>query len=218
MPGKHVRFASTNTEYPLRPSVTRSTSLPSSGTSYTSRTSHGVRPGTRFPVVNPAPAPEPIQIHNLLAYSHRPALTWDVTLPPSTLTSRYDSLPKRALFESAFNPTVASIKLTSPLLPWSIPIVASHGYILTVSDVLESIHLSLRTHITKEEYHSIPSHKDRARVNESYERRFRSIRDSRAATKERDGGVRRVDFLRGITRFKGLSPTHRPDVWIVHLE
>ncbi|KAK7041510.1 hypothetical protein VNI00_009380 [Paramarasmius palmivorus] len=214
MPGKHVRFARTRTEYPApRVPYGASSSAPSSRGPITPPYHSGPLPGYAVPK-----QPRPAHIHNLLSYSGRPSLNYDVSLPMSTVTTRYSSLSTAALNESAFDPPNASVKLISSLIPWSIHVNASNGYFVTVADVLNAIYRTLRTNITQGEYNSLSSRTDRQQVNDAYESRYRRIRDYQASVEEKRGGVKRVDFLRRRTRFLGLSPSNSSTTWVLHLD
>ncbi|ESK94363.1 hypothetical protein Moror_8173 [Moniliophthora roreri MCA 2997] len=214
MPTKHVRFSKYRTEYP--PRVVTNSSSPSS-------------PSSRGPITppsypNPLPMydyqmkqPQQSHIHHLLVYSSRPSLNYDVSLPVSTVTTRHSSLSTTVFNEPALDPPVASLKLITTLIPWSIHVNASNGYFVTVADVLNAIYRSLRTNITPREYSMLPSRSDTQQVNEAYEYRYRRVRDYRASVEEKQGGVKRVDFLRRRTRFMGLSPSKNSTSFVLNL-
>ncbi|EEB90129.1 hypothetical protein MPER_11706 [Moniliophthora perniciosa FA553] len=163
--------------------------------------------------------PQQSHIHRLLLYSSRPSLNYDVSLPVSTMTTCHRSLPATILNESALNPPVASsLKLTTSLIPWSIHVNPSNGYLVTVADVLNAIYHSLRTNITQAEYSMLPSRSDVKQVNDAYEYRYRRVHDYRASIEEKRRGIKRVDFLRRRTRFMGLTPSDNPGSLILNLE
>lgn len=225
---KRVRFSKKRTEYtiPANPSPSySSSSLPSSNGPVTPPSYQVPLPGHYAPAsYAPPPKAKPIvqtpRAHSLLAYSgsHHPPLNFDVTLPISALTARYRPLPTPLLSEPAISPAVPSLVIATHLLPWSITIYSSNGYYVTVRDVLEGIYRALRKNVTHNEYHSIPSHKEQLRVNEAYERRYSRIRDHYASREEKQGGVKRVDFLRGRTRFMGIAPSSRAGIWELRLD
>ncbi|KAF9255130.1 hypothetical protein L218DRAFT_366393 [Marasmius fiardii PR-910] len=222
---KRVRFSKTKTEYTIptkRFSTHSSSSLPSSNGPVTP-------PSYQVSLSSPAlysPKPKPKlamrdpRAHSLLAYSgsHHPLLNFDVTLPISAMTARYHPLPSSLLSESALSPAVPSLVLTTHHLPWSITIYPSNLNYVTVRDVLEGIYRVLRKNVSHNEYGWITSHKEQSRVNEAYERRYSRIRDYSASREEKQGGVRRVDFLRGRTRFMGITPTSRANTWELRLD
>ncbi|KAG7094569.1 hypothetical protein E1B28_005397 [Marasmius oreades] len=222
---KRVRFSKTRTEYTIlanAPPSYASSSLPSSNGPVTPPSYQVPLPGHSHYSYPPKskPVKQPPHAHSLLAHcgSHQPQLNFDVTLPISSMTARYRPLPTPLLSEPAITPVVPSLVLTTHLLPWSITIYASNGYYVTVRDVLEGIYRALRKNVTHKEYNSIPSHPDRARVNEAYERRYSRVRDYYASREEKQGGVKRVDFLRGRTRFMGISPSGRANIWELRLD
>ncbi|KAJ8081442.1 hypothetical protein AAF712_012259 [Marasmius tenuissimus] len=223
MPGtplKRVRFAREKIEYPIPPNSSRSrasSSLPSSDGPRTPPSYHGALPSFAPHSYHqpPKPAVQPVRAHNLIGYSHQPALNFDVTLPISTLTSRYQSLSSLLLAEPAVTPALSSLVLTTHHLPWSITIFPSNGYYVTVRDMLDAIYHALRKNVSQHEYQSC---RDKLRVNEAYQRRYSRIRDYHASRQEKASGVKRVDFLCGKTRFMGISPTSRRDVWELRLD
>ncbi|KAF5378735.1 hypothetical protein D9615_006872 [Tricholomella constricta] len=224
MPGKHVRFSRVATVHsPPTPSLSFSNvSSASSAAPLTPPSYIGSLPGpspyvVSFPTGSQTTSMKPVRIHALLQSSSSPALDFDLTLPPSTITSRHQGISLRALSEPATNPPVSVITIIVPHLPWSITVRPSHGTHVTVSDVLEEIYRKLRTNISSQEFHALPSEKDRQRVTAAYEQRYRRIRSSREYEDEKRRGVRRVDFLMRHTRFMGLSSTSRgPDVWVLN--
>jgi len=170
-----------------------------------------------FPTNSQATYMTPVRMHALLQSSSSPALNFDVTQPPSTITSHHKGISLRALSEPATKPPLTAITIVVPHLPWSITVHPSHGTYVTVTDVLEGIYRKLRTNISAQEFHALPSEKDMRRVTVAYEQRYRRVRGSREYEDEKRSGVRRVDFLMGHTRFMGLSSTSSgPDVWFLN--
>lgn len=111
------------------------------------------------------------------------------------------------------------MKIVSPHLPWTIIAVAAPGNqaFVTVGDVLDAIYHALRTSITSEEFHMLPTERDRRRASSAYEERYRRIHTVREYEDEKRRGVRRVDFLMGHTRFMGLSlRSAGTDAWIMN--
>ncbi|KAK1217316.1 hypothetical protein PQX77_020056 [Marasmius sp. AFHP31] len=218
---KRVRFAREKIEYPIPPNSSRSrasSSNPSTDGPRTPPSYHGALPSFAphsYHTPPPKPAVEPVRAHNLISYSHHPALNFDVTLPISMLTSRYQSLSSLLLAEPVVTPALSKLVLTTQYLPWSITIYPSNRYYVTVRDMLDAIYHALRKNISQQEYQSC---RDKLRVNEAYQRRYSRIRDYHASRDEKAGGVKRVDFLCGKTRFMGISPTSRHDVWELRLD
>jgi len=231
MPGRHVRFASSNVYHspPAQvPSLTYSPSSLSSPGPFTPPSIPVVLPGpspyafSLPPSRHPQPKiPGPIHMHSLLGLSYPPPINYDLTLPPSTVSTHHHSLSKRSLSEPATNPPLPSLTVVTPHLPRgrTILVTASrNGAFVTVSDVLDAIYHALRANVSSADYYSLPSQKDMQRVTLAYEARCKRIRDSRAYAEEKRQGAKRVDFLMGLTKFMGLSRTSSgPDVWLLNI-
>ncbi|KAF8069275.1 hypothetical protein FPV67DRAFT_1116715 [Lyophyllum atratum] len=224
MPGKHVRFSKKNVLHsPPTPALSFSSFSPaSSGAPLTPPSYSGGLPGpspyvVSFPKSGQASYMSTVRMHALLQSSSSPALNFDLTQHPSTITSHHQGISQRALSEPATKPPLASLTLLIPHLPWTVTVHASYGPYVTVTDVLEGIYRKLRANISSHEFNSLPSEKDRRRVTSAYEQRYRRIRGSRDYEDEKRQGVRRVDFLMGHTRFMGLSSSSSgPEVWILN--
>jgi hypothetical protein len=91
-------------------------------------------------------------------------------------------------------------------LPWTIRVHASGpcGFV-TLNDVLVQMYHTLRKHLSASEYNLLASSRDKERAGEAYRRRYRRFRDDRAYNDEKQGGMRRVDFLMDSTKFAGLT-------------
>ncbi|KIK54935.1 hypothetical protein GYMLUDRAFT_129337, partial [Collybiopsis luxurians FD-317 M1] len=161
--------------------------------------------------------PIPTRVHNLLAYSHRPAINYDVRYPPSTITTTYSGLSTTTFAEPAIYPPVSSLTIQIPHHTWPISVHASfNGQYVTVNDVFSAIYHSLRNNVSSTDYHAIPSRKDAEKVRMAYETRYRRLRDRYAYESEKRQGLKRVDFLVGHTRFIGLTvSSHNPGVWVL---
>ncbi|KDR69401.1 hypothetical protein GALMADRAFT_255890 [Galerina marginata CBS 339.88] len=156
-----------------------------------------------------------IQPHPYLDMS---ALTWDVMDHQSTATRHHHSLPSQAWREPATNPPVGFLSITSPYLPWTIKVLPSKGSFVTFEDVLSSIYRTLRTNISSSEFNLFPSSNDQRRATRAYEQRYRRQRSARIYDEEKRGGMKRVDFLMGHTRFLGISNVgRRPDEWQLNI-
>ncbi|KAF5335245.1 hypothetical protein D9758_017384 [Tetrapyrgos nigripes] len=215
MPGRHVRFASAPTFYPS----SSSTSTPSPGEYH-----HHLPRYTTTGYSNHSPHPTSTyssrtsRIHSLLAYSNHPTLHFDVSLPLNAITFSSSRLSTRSLAESAIEPPVSSMTLSIPHVTWPVTVTPSSNRVfITVADVLNAVYHTLRNPVTPEEYRAIRSSSDLKRVNAAYERRHGRIRDDYAAYRERQGGVRRVDFLAGHTRFLGVSSTGTGRSWVFNV-
>ncbi|GLB42507.1 hypothetical protein LshimejAT787_1105220 [Lyophyllum shimeji] len=170
-----------------------------------------------FPTNAPTTYATPVRMHVLLQASGSPALTFDLTQHPSTITSHHKGISLRALSEPATKPPLSVITIVVAHLPWSIIVHPSNGTYVTIADVLEGLYRKLRTNISAQEFHALPTEKDMRRVTAAYEQRYRRLRGSRECEDEKRRGVRRVDFLMGHTRFMGLSSTSSGrDVWFLN--
>ncbi|KAL0059114.1 hypothetical protein AAF712_014185 [Marasmius tenuissimus] len=217
---RRIRSYAERIEYPIPPNSSQSrasSSLPSSDGLRAPPSHHGALPSFAPHSYHqpPEPAVQPVQAHNLVGYSRHPALNFDVTLPISMLTSRYQSLSSLLLAEPAVTPALSSLVLITHHLPWSITTFPSNGHYVTVRDMLDAIYHALRKNVSQQEYQSC---RDKLRVNEAYQRRYSRIRDYHASRDEKAGGVKRVDFLCGKTRFMGISPTSRQNIWGLRLD
>lgn len=87
---------------------------------------------------------------------------------------------------------------------------------MTLGDVLERIYGDLRQNISQREWESLRS-SEQAKTKETYEKRYRRYRSQSMYLQEKAGGVKRVDFLLGKTKFLGLSRvSKRGDVWAMN--
>ncbi|KAF8949842.1 hypothetical protein BDZ97DRAFT_1614825, partial [Flammula alnicola] len=89
-------------------------------------------------------------------------------------------------------------------LPWAIKIYASCSTYITLEGVFQAIYRSLRTNVTRLEIDSISENEQR-QATSVYEHRYRRRGCRRAYDEERHGGMKRVDFLMGRSRFLGIS-------------
>ncbi|KAF9070178.1 hypothetical protein BDP27DRAFT_1324447 [Rhodocollybia butyracea] len=225
MPAKHVRFASVSTAYPAGvPSLSHSvSSVPSSSGPHTPPFYTSKLPASHHGYSRPKHTrsqsyPIPIRVHNLLAYSHHPPINYDVSLSTSTITTSYRAISTNSFSEPAVYPPVSSLVIQISHLAWPISVQASfNGQYVTVNDVFSAVHRSLRTNATSSEYRAIPSKKDAEKVRMAYEMRYRRLRERHAYEAEKQQGMKRVDFLKGHTRFMGLSTSSHTGVWVLHL-
>jgi hypothetical protein len=229
MPVKQVRFSGADVLYspePATPSPSFSdSSLPSSSGPVTPPSPYGYNLPHPYPSYPPFYKPfrtEPpvmsLRINRMLEVSQHPEILWDISRTPASATTlRRLVFSAQAFSEPATVPPVPHLTITSPHLPWSIPVMASRGYV-SISDVLATLYQSLRINITDRDYHSLPSHSAQRRVRTAYEDRYRRIRDPRDYAEEKRNGVKRIDFLMGHTRFMGLTSSRSvPNVWELHV-
>jgi hypothetical protein len=152
----------------------------------------------------------PPKIHWLL--SPEIGIQYDLTRHPECAVKRDRyRLTNRELSEPATYPAVPFLQISSPYLQWRISVSGRTG-VVTIGDVLDAIYTSLRKNIIREDYKYL-SDNAQLRVKAAYERRFRSLLDQRSYERERQSGVKRVDFLMDRNRFRGLIMTSAPGVW-----
>jgi hypothetical protein len=135
------------------------------------------------------------------------------------MSRNHHSVSSRTLREPATNPPLPFLSITSQHLPWSIKVYASsNNSFVTVEDVLSSIYRSLRTNLTSSEFNMFRSPHDQRRATRAYEERYRRHRSVRIYEEEKRGGMKRVDFLMGHTRFLGISNSgRRLEEWQLHV-
>lgn len=223
---KQVRFSRTTTVHAPQTPPTPTLSLGSSP-----RSSSGpLTPPSPFSMGLPGPTPYTVpynvkasssssivHLHSLLQFSHSPILNWDLTLPPSTISTHRRGLSRQTLAEPATSPPLAKMAFRSPHLPWTIKAVASRDVFVSVGDVIDAIYGTLRVNVLPQEFHSLANPRDARRVTSAYEDRYRRIPPSKQHDVEKRGGVKRVDFLMGHNIFTGFSSTTRgPDVWALN--
>ena len=213
---KHVRFDKDNIFYSPKstpsPTLTDS-SLPSSGESA----------GPHTPPQNNFALPDgPVAIHPLLAYHpHFPPIVYEVFSPPHTLAPSMHasplSLPAAVLEESATQPGMHTMTLLIEQFPWRLVIPPTKHYV-SVRDLIEALYCFLRHPVLQSEYNTLPTQALKDEVSLAFHSRCGRAPSKEAAEEQYQKGVKRVDFLRGRTRFMGLSSTKvGPDVWILNL-
>ncbi|KAJ7744836.1 hypothetical protein B0H14DRAFT_2406808 [Mycena olivaceomarginata] len=157
-------------------------------------------------------------VHALLAFSSAPLLNYDISLHPSSISSHYNGLTFFGFMDSAVYPPLRSLSLTTPHLPWSIVVPACDGRHVTVNDVLHAVYSALRANITSVEFNALGTQKLMRRASAACQRRCERLRGRRGYAEEKQGGIKRVDFLMGFTKFQGISSTSRSgDVWQLHI-
>ncbi|KAJ7442593.1 hypothetical protein B0H11DRAFT_1658476, partial [Mycena galericulata] len=114
------------------------------------------------------------------------------------------------MLEPAVSPPQVSLSIGTPHLPWSITVPAYNRRYVSVSDVLATLYRALRTNVTAAEFNALGTQKRMRRVTAAYEHRYMRLEGHHGYTEEKVQGVKRVDFLTGFTRFRGLSPTSAP--------
>ncbi|KAK6995845.1 hypothetical protein R3P38DRAFT_110791 [Favolaschia claudopus] len=175
-------------------------------------------------VTTTMPPPRPLSggVNDLISLpdSGIPYLLYDLSLPPSTISTTLHKIPSSRLREPAIYPPRLSITLVHPNLPWSFTILARPGSAYTyvsIADIFAFLYAALRINATANEFVGLPTDELMRRVAMAYRRRYERLwrRDSAAdAQQEQAEGLKRVDFLLGATRFLGIAPiSGRADVW-----
>ncbi|KAF5356876.1 hypothetical protein D9756_006854 [Leucocoprinus leucothites] len=230
MPGKHVRFARNNTVHtfapptlPPPPHLTHDSHSPASTNSLLTPPDHP----TPLPSVNPHNKHLPPQVrrshstyhssspqlHPLLEELRNPELLYDVRLPPTKIGSKRRVITPEEFSDPATSPRTSSMTIIHKYLPWSIHVnptgySRSRGmHYVTVWDVLNAIHFSLRAKISQRDYEGLGNEsRHQHRVKKAYEHRYGlHQRGSSGYQAEKMGGVRRVDFLVEYVKFMGLT-------------
>ena len=114
-------------------------------------------------------------------------------------------------------PHMNSIVLFSDLLPWSIRVeAATPDDVVTIFDVLQTLHTVLRIPISKSEWNSLSAHAQES-ISAAFYRRLGGIRDHTFREKQLKKGVRRLDFLLGNTKLLGIAAVpDKPGVFTLY--
>jgi len=228
MPGKQVRFAPKNTIFtppsPALSTLSRANSLPSSTPQLHVYTLSPVMSTHSVSKLRPRSALRRTA-HPLLMLSdagkHAP-LVYDIRRNPSTMSLYHHPLPTSVLNEPAIYPPLPEITIISPYISskWSIRVLASNKTYVTVLDLIDTLHRSLRTTVSAAEYQGLPTDKARTRVALAYQERYRALEGHHGYDEEKMGGLKRIDFLMEYTKFLGLSMSVNDEghsVWVLNV-
>ena len=120
------------------------------------------------------------------------------------------------LAEAATSPPLPSILLISDNLPWQIRVLSSlPNLFVTNYDVLQAIHISLRTPVVHAEWSLCKTQQERDVILQAFERRIRRLSSESARAEERARSVRRIDCLMGMTRLVRIIPSEDPQVFMM---
>ena len=118
--------------------------------------------------------------------------------------------------EAATLPPLPSIVLVCDRLLWEIRVSPSlPNLFVTNYDVLQAIHVNLRTPVVAVEWFLCGSAQEREIILKTFERRVRRPSDELTRTEERAESVRRVDCLMGLTRLARIIPSEDPEVFVM---
>ena len=165
------------------------------------------------------PVAPTVRIASILAYSPKPAWSWDIGLPLSTA---YPRPPADVLAAPATTPTLPTLSINCPMLPWTITVNAgadpnsrprgAPAAFVTIGDVLVAIHNNVRLAVVQAEFDTFLSPDQKYWVGVDFRIRCGGNQS------EYSKGLRRMDFLGGRRKFLGLSSSSRgPDMWTLNL-
>lgn len=167
---------------------------------------------------------QPTRVHRLLYQASSLQFDAGMTLQPrlvsldpfsgrSSPLFEYDTA---ALAEAATSPPLPSILLICDNLPWRIRVSSSiPNLFVTNYDVLQAIHVSLRTPVVTAEWQLCRTPQDRDIILQTFERRIRRLSSESARAEERNKSVRRIDCLMGMTKLVRVIPSEDPEVFVM---
>ena len=170
------------------------------------------------------PAQQQIRIHLILYQANELQFDAGMTLQPRLVSHDTPSGRSSPLFEydtailaeAATSPPLPSILLVCDKLPWKIRVSSSlPNLFVTNYDVLQAIHVSLRTPVVAAEWPLCGTLQDREAILQTFEGRVRRLSNEFARTEERARSVRRVDCLMGMTRLVRIIPSEDPEVFVM---
>lgn len=215
-PNRRVRFVLDGHPSPVSTSSTLSSPGPRTPQQLYQPLVHVRQPSsTHSPSISPnrLALSIPSEPHGALAF---PPFDFDVSLDPAVNPVMCNNMQLRGILnEPATNPPLSSLTLISRDLPWEIIIRPSTMPYVTISDFLGGLYRALRLGATREEFGRESQEKRDAVATAYYNRFERHTSDPQLMEREKQKGVKRVDFLSGAHRFRGISKTDRPDVWVM---
>jgi len=135
---------------------------------------------------------------------------------PSGRSSPLFEYDTAILAEAATSPPLPSILLICDNLPWKIRVSSSlPNLFVTNYDVLQAIHVSLRTPVVLAEWPLCGTSQEREVILQTFEGRVRRLSNEFARAEERTRSVRRVDCLMGMTRLVRITPSEDPEVFVM---
>ena len=169
-------------------------------------------------------APQEIRIHRVLYQASDLQFDAAMTLQPrlvsqDTPTGRSSPLfeyDTATLAEAATSPPLPSMLLVCDNLPWKIRVSPSPpNLFVTIYDVLQTIHVNLRTPVVTAEWPLYGTLHDREAILQTFERRIKRLPNESAQNEERAKSVRRVDCLMGSIRLVRITSSEDPEVFVM---
>jgi hypothetical protein len=145
-----------------------------------------------------------------LSAAPKPLISFDLSAPLSSIATPY--CHERCLFEPATHPTLPSLTVIAPLLPWPITVHPSsiNPSFVSVADVLGTIYGAVHIRVTEAEFNYLRSCP--AMKSGGYDQEFRT-----QVVYRRD--MIRLDFFGGKNRFLGLSKSSMGwDIWVLNVD
>lgn len=223
MPGKRVHFEDAEDASPIMYAYTPSPAFSTASLPISESTPPPLGSGSPY---HHKALPElftAVVLHTLLSRGST-KLAYDLSTPPvPNATIRHLAYPiSQSLWDQpTTNPPVPAMEIECVLLPWKITVVPSqHSRYthVTFNDVFGAIYHSLRKQVTEAEFISVSSQSLRTQIDNAYKRRYKRLQEYSHYEKERDAGLRRVDFLGENVMFDGLScNTDGRAQWTLHV-
>jgi hypothetical protein len=164
------------------------------------------------------------RIHRVLYRANELQFDAGMTLQPHLVSHDTPSGRSSPLFEhdtttlaeAATSPPLPSILLVCENLPWKIRVSSSlPNLFITNYDVLQAIHVNLRTPVVAAEWFLCGTPQDQEVILQIVERRVRRLSNEFARAEESSRLVRRVDCLMGMTRLVRIAPSEDPEVFVI---
>ncbi len=197
---------------------------------YSSSSSSSSSPSSQGPITPPSLGKgsphQYLPLPNLSVTLH-PALgtgsgfTYDLTTLPIPDAHPISHISESLWHRPVTNPPTSHMEMECSFLPWRITIVPAKNStrtFITFGDFATGLYQSLRKQVTPGEYGAIKSQQHRSPIDNAYKRRYKRCTDYDKHESERQGGVRRVDFLGDFVNFAGLScnPNAKAQ-WTLHV-
>ena len=170
------------------------------------------------------PAQQQTHIHRILYQANDLHFDAGMTLQPRLVShgtpagrsSPFFDYDTTTLAEAATSPPLPSVLLVCDNLPWKIRVLSSlPNLFVTNYDVLQAIHVNLRTPVVAAEWFLCGSPQDREVIIQIFERRVKRLSNEFARAEERARSVRRVDCLMGMTRLVRITPSEDTGVFVM---